>query len=779
MPFSFSSVSAGRTGSSRWVLWMPALAALVLVLVLGLLGTVVWRDLEDERRDTLIQDILWQEQALRMRFQALEEWSQVSGGDIVGRHIDEKTFRASTSLLMRENPEVLRVERLDPLAQVIWHDGKSLNPKGRDRQIEHDALVMARKMGEPAYSMAYSRTSGQPLVDMVVPFYENDALAGLIRITISLNGLLYHQVPWWIAQKYQISIMDLDGQVLASKFRLEERPGGLTHEIEFTPPGNGLSLKATAYRVSTGIAVPLLAGFLVLLLLLLVFSLWKVRSDIKKRHKVESALQQEMALRLAIENSMKNGLFAIDAQGRITRVNRPLCHMLGLTPEQVEGCLPPYPFWPEPSRPELHESLRRILAGDIPKLGFEQQFCRKSGGLIDVRLYVTPLIDDKGGQNGWLASFYDITELKKKREAIAAAQLRLRTVLNGLDAPVCVSRCTDRQLLFSNRAFEENMLRQDGDASMCVVLPLPPGIDEMAEVIDADLQFHGSSRWYQLHRRKIEWVDGEPAWLGIYADVTETRQLAERERLHNEKLQATARLVTMGEMASSLAHELNQPLTAIATYSAGLLKKLDQPSLELDTLRGPLEKITLQARRAGQIIHGIRAFVKKHAPKLARDNPNSVIETVLTLAGPLISQHKVVLVTDLVPCPVVEMDRVLIEQVLLNLINNAVEAMRDGAVRDPRLTIRACHDGATVTVEVADNGPGIPPEQVEQLFTAFFSTKAEGMGIGLNICRSIIEYHRGEFSFEPNRPNGCIFRFTLPVAVGSAGLAAQSRDMAL
>lgn len=760
---------------SRGVVWLPTAALSVLLLVLGLLGAAVWRDWEDERRDTLIQDILWLEQAFRLRFDSLEEWSGMIGSEIAKRDMTESHFSAAAKLLIRENPEIARIERLDTNGHVRWHIGRFVDvpQQGGDKGGRYsllDTLDVARRLTEPSYSDVYRLADHEPLVDLVAPIYIGKQFAGGIRLTFSLSQLLYHQVPWWIGQKYQISVVDLGGEVLATKFQLAERPGALSHEIEFTPPGHGLRLKATAYRVGVGMAMPVLGGVSLLLMALLVASLWKIRLDIKTRNRVERALRREMALRSAIENSMKNGLIAIDLSGRITRVNRALCDMLGVPAEMLVGQAPPYSFWPADRQADLDEMLTRIAEDRIPSLGFELLFERRNGGRFDVRLYLTPLVDEGGRQTGWLASFYDITEHKRKRMAVAAAQERLATVLNGLDAPVCVSRCVDRQLLFSNRAFEENMVRAEQDAPFCVVLPWPRDTRNDEDVIDCELTFPGSPRVYQIHRRRIEWVDGEAAWLGIYADITESKRLAERERQHAEKLQSTARLVTMGEMASTLAHEINQPLAVIATYSTGCLKKMDLPGFDREQLRAPLEKIAEQARRAGQIVHGIRGFVKKRAPQLAPVDINAVVESVLTLAGPVMRVQGVRLEASLSECRAADVDRVLIEQVLLNLVNNAVEAMRDAGIAKPMLSICTREAGGMVEVEVTDNGPGIAPELAEQLFMPFFTTKAEGMGIGLNICRSVIEYHRGEFELEPAPGGGCRFRFRLPVRLETAGV---------
>ncbi len=755
--------------AGRNLVWLPISALIVLVVVLVMLAQLVWKDWRDERQDTLIQDILWLEQTLRQRFQSMEEWSATHGADYARGRMDTGRFQDAARLLLRENPELLAIELRNPDGDVLWFAGRygdvpEPNP-GAGNYQPLELLDTARRLAAPAYSTVHPGNDGQPLVDMMAPVFDNGRFLGVVQLTYQLNQVLYHHVPWWIAQKYQISVVDLGGSLIASKFNVVGRVSVLSHEIEFTPPGHGLRLKATSYRSGLGIALPVLVSVLVLLVLLLIGSLWKIRQYIRQRASAEQALQRETALRASIENSMKNGLIAIDADGCIRRVNRAFCDMLGVEESCLIGQRPPYSFWPQERHAELDDLLDGVRRGEIPPLGFELVFQRTDGVRFDVRLYVTPLRDGAGHQQGWLASFYDITEHRRRRLAVAAAQERLATVLNGLDAPVCVSRCSDRQLLFSNRAFEENMIGSP-ENPFCVVLPWPPDTDVQSPVLDCQLSFAGSSRVYQIHRRQIEWVDGEAVWLGIYTDMTESVRLAERERLHVEKLQATARLVTMGEMASTLAHELNQPLAAIATYAAACERRLQSAGAvqDIGQIRVPLERIASQARRAGAIIHGIRGFVKKHSPQLSRCDINQIVDSVLTLALPVMRQNHILLHTDLnMHCPQVDMDRVMIEQVLLNLVNNAVEAMRDAAIVAPQLHIltRPTAEGG-VEVQVADNGPGIPPERVSELFTPFFTTKAEGMGIGLNICRSIIEHHHGRFDYRPGHQGGSVFGFTLP-----------------
>jgi two-component system sensor histidine kinase DctS len=259
-------------------------------------------------------------------------------------------------------------------------------------------------------------------------------------------------------------------------------------------------------------------------------------------------------------------------------------------------------------------------------------------------------------------------------------------------------------------------------------------------------------------------------WMSSILDITDRKRAEELNRKQQEKLETSARLATMGEISSMLAHELNQPLAAISSYTAGALNVLarETPAAPLDTgmLKRALEQANTQARRAGQIIRSVHEFVKKREPRRETVAIPNVVDGIRALVELQARQSYVALQVD-VPddLPPVLADRVLIEQVLLNLTRNAIEAMQ--AVDPERRVLRiAAHTGeqGQVAVSVIDNGHGIPPEVAERLFSPFFSTKAEGMGMGLSICRTAIEFHGGTLTHADNPGGGTIFTFTLQQA---------------
>ena len=263
----------------------------------------------------------------------------------------------------------------------------------------------------------------------------------------------------------------------------------------------------------------------------------------------------------------------------------------------------------------------------------------------------------------------------------------------------------------------------------------------------------------------------QTGWMGSILDISDRKQVEDLNRRQQEKLQASARLATMGEIASTLAHELNQPLAAISSYTTGALNMINnhasQPgSLDLELLKPALEKAGTQAQRAGHIIRSVHTFVKRREPSREPVTVPELIDSVIPLVELQARQFFVMTQTQIDPdLPPVLADRVMLEQVLLNLTRNAIEAMQDVAPERRILRIAAEHDAVSpqnVVISVIDLGHGIPAEVVERLFSPFFSTKAEGMGMGLNICRTAVEFHGGTLVHADNPDGGTIFRFTLP-----------------
>lgn len=247
-------------------------------------------------------------------------------------------------------------------------------------------------------------------------------------------------------------------------------------------------------------------------------------------------------------------------------------------------------------------------------------------------------------------------------------------------------------------------------------------------------------------------------------DVTERRRIEEEARRHRAELSYLLRLSTMGEMASGIAHELNQPLTAITCYAKGCTRRIHAGVGEPAEILPVLEEIATQAMRAGEIIRQVRAFVRKGEPRREMVDLNELVRDVTCLVEAEARQHAVCMQLELASqVPPLFIDAVQIEQVIVNLVRNGLEAV-SGAKRDVReLVLRTSLASAdTVEVAVCDSGGGIPQEIAERMFDPFVSTKAGGLGMGLSISRSIVEVYGGRLWATPNPTYGTTFRFTLP-----------------
>ncbi len=256
----------------------------------------------------------------------------------------------------------------------------------------------------------------------------------------------------------------------------------------------------------------------------------------------------------------------------------------------------------------------------------------------------------------------------------------------------------------------------------------------------------------------------QTGWMGSVLDITERKRAAELARQQQEKLQFTARLVTMGEMASTLAHELNQPLSAIASYTTGCLNRLDAGNLPQAELREALGKLASQAQRAGRVIRRIYDFVRRSEPQRTSCDINEIAQDSIGLIEADARKRGMEIVPDLAAnLPRIQADTVMLEQILLNLMRNGMEAMRATEAVQRHLVVSTALAENSLLVSVADHGSGISPEAIEHLFEPFYTTKPEGMGMGLNICRSIIESHKGRMWVEDNPKGGTIFCFTLPL----------------
>lgn len=354
-------------------------------------------------------------------------------------------------------------------------------------------------------------------------------------------------------------------------------------------------------------------------------------------------------------------------------------------------------------------------------------------------------------------------DVAETADAGTAAALAL--VLEAVPFACAAFACSDGALVAANQRFMDEFGALPEHTQRDRLLRGLHG-DETEGAQATEVHAPHSGRWYALHWRDTAHA-GRDLTLLTAVDISERIETLDSHKTQQEKLLFTSRLMSVGEMAATLAHELNQPLAAIVNYLNGSLRLVDQAGGPVQVERA-LHAARAQAEHASAVISRVREFVRAREPRRDAHELAAIAATVLELlrleAERLQLRIDVALASTL---PAVYADRVMVEQVLLNLVKNAIEAMREvpAAKRDLRIDGRVNLEGE-IEVRVSDRGHGLSAADQDQLFSPFFTTKTDGLGIGLAICRSIIEYHEGRLFFEPREGGGSVFGFTLPRAEG-------------
>ncbi len=763
------------------------------------------RESESVKRDT---EITQQQIGLRL-IQNQEQVIRIAR-ELVAREIDADGFLNQAAGFTRERPEVTRLSWVGPnrtLKASHWAllyntEGSAAAPDpslpvaGRDTDAEL-AFRTARSTRQPAYSRAFRDASGASVFQLQVPLIERGSFNGALIVEYSVDSLLRNFVPADVSRRHMMSVVDDQQRVLASPVTpLPGQPRSrapIVNDAPLTPALNGMLLRGQGWRTSIGLISNTLFWMVVALSVLTVWMLLGTWRHMRRRSQIQSALVQETNFRRAMENSMPTGMRAMDLEGRISYVNAAFCQMTGFNDGELVGRLPPYPHWPPDRIDENSRLLQQELQGRSPPGGIEVKVLRKDGVVFDARMYVSPLIDPKGQQTGWMTSMTNITEAKRIRDQLSASHERFTTVLEGLDASVSVLSVQQGELLFANRSYRlwfggdarGHSLMAGGVAPANFEAESEDDVDNLSGLPTQELTEAGASprevfveslqKWFDVRSRYLQWTDGRLAQMLIATDITGRLRAEEQASLQAEKAQVTSRLVTMGEMASSVAHELNQPLTAITNYCNGMVSRVKAETIAQDDLIAALQKTARQAERAGQIIKRIRAFVKRSEPQRQEALARQIVDDAVDLAGIELRRRNVAIHTYVAQrLPTLMVDPILIEQVVLNLLKNAAEAIDSAALPPARRHIElrvvprhTPEEGGVIEFSVTDMGPGLKEEVIGRLYEAFFSTKAEGLGIGLSLCRSIVESHRGRMKAQ-NLYNGslivgCRFSFTLPV----------------
>jgi PAS domain S-box-containing protein len=785
-----------------------------VMLFLAAIVSAFWylRNEEIEREtESVKRDVEITQQQIGLRLIQNQENLIRMARELVARDRDPDEFIGQALAFTRERPEITRLTWIDARRRMkathqtmLFHFNRNGEPAlpalpVEDSGSEAEATFRAaRDSRSPAYSRAFTDPSGAAVFQLHIPLIDRNTFAGVLVVEYAVEALVRHFVPSDVAQRHVISVVDDKQKALAAT--LTNMPGQASRrapiisEAPLTPTLNGLLLRGQGWRTSIGLVNNTLFWMVITLSGLTLWMLLGTWRHMRRRAQIQGTLVQETNFRRAMENSMPTGMRAMDMEGRVTYVNASFVQMTGFTTKEMVGCLPPYPYWPPDRIEENGRLLQQELQGRSPSAGIEVKVMRKDSSIFDARMYISPLIDPKGQQTGWMTSITNITEAKRIRDQLSASHERFTTVLEGLDASVSVLSVQQGELLFANRSYRvwfagdaRGHQQMSGGLVGAASFNADPDdeVDGLSGLPTQALIETGASprevfieplqKWFDVRTRYLQWTDGRLAQMLIATDITGRLRAEEQAAAQAEKAQVTSRLVTMGEMASSVAHELNQPLTAITNYCNGMVSRVKAESITQDDLVAALQKTARQAERAGQIIRRIRAFVKRSEPQRQPSQAKQIVDDAVELAGIELRRRNVAIHTYVAQrLPEIMVDPILIEQVVLNLLKNAAEAIDNAQLpaqrRHIELRVVPRHtpeEGGVIEFSVTDMGPGLKDEVIDRLYEAFFSTKAEGLGIGLSLCRTIVESHRGRMRaqnlYNGAQAVGCRFAFTLPV----------------
>lgn len=780
-PFMFNRPPPAVANQTK--LWLAPYVAIGIFAIAMLIVTALlqWRA-QDTALAALEGDMHWAERTIESRLQAHQDFLAELGRDQEFRQLSYESFQVRAGRYVRDHPELGAIIWVSTDGKIEWVSPNEATASFVGEQLTGsriEALSEALRIRRPVFSSDYSDSANRRANDLIFPVQQGSSDIGAFIALQSLDTLLRVTLPGSFTARYSLTLLDADNREVLSNTSIRPTDRKISGAVILELPNNRLGLNIVAYRDDSAWFSYLPAVLILVLTLIATITLVLLRRHAFRRAETEEQLRAAYAFRQAMAQSMITGLRAIDLEGRITFVNAAFCRMTGFDEAELVGIKPPYPYWPDEEFNKLQNNIDVALAGQAPASGFEMRIMRKSGERFDVRLYFSPLIDTAGKQIGWMASMNDITEPKRARVELERAHERFVTVINGLDTAVHVADAGSNEILFANRAFQQifgfDTVGRDSALVTAVCRPAPETLaidpallhldDLPCELFDGEIQHALTGHWYHIHERAIRWVDGRTVRVQIAADITDRKHIDDVNLQQQKRLEQTSRLITMGEMASSLAHELNQPLSAIANYCAGCVKRMQSGNFQLEDLLAAMQKASDQAERAGKIIRRMRDMVKKSDPNRQPVALGELVDEARAFAD-IEAQRSSTQLQVVIPenLPKIVVDRIMIEQVLHNLIKNGIEAMHGTPIERRKLSIEARQvDDRLVEVSITDQGHGIREGDDEKIFAPFFTTKSEGMGIGLAICRSIIEFHQGRLWVEARREGGSVFRFTVPI----------------
>jgi PAS domain S-box-containing protein len=489
----------------------------------------------------------------------------------------------------------------------------------------------------------------------------------------------------------------------------------------------------------------------------------KAREEMSRRHEIE--IRETEALKAAVMEASLDSIVTLDRKGRISELNPAARRTFGYSREEVLGTAFSQRFLTREAREafrELLEECRRARREGL-ELGerSELRALRSDGSEFPVEMSI--VLINLEAELFYTLYMHDMT---KRKEAEREIQSLARF---ASESPNPILRVNPQGIVvYANSASDPLLEALNAGGSFDLPEDWLSTINE--SLADGRQREREQEIGWQVYSVLFAPIR-ELGYVNIYArDITAVRRAEQESRQHQAELVHVCRLSTMGEVATGMAHELNQPLSAIANYASGSSRRLKSGVGDPGELVAAMDQIGSQAQRAGEIIRRLRALVGKQPPVRAEADLNHLVREVCSFLEFETGKMGLTIGLDLTEGRVpVNVDLVQIEQVLLNLVRNALDALEEVPTEERRLTMRTRVEGSWAEVRVEDSGPGIPPERMRHLFDPFFTTKATGMGMGLPISQTILEDHEGEIEAESRPGTDTLFRVRLPAVLGEAG----------
>jgi PAS domain S-box-containing protein len=506
--------------------------------------------------------------------------------------------------------------------------------------------------------------------------------------------------------------------------------------------------------------------------------------ELGERKRVEAALRASEEWWRTIFEASSVPMGVTDLSGRHVVVNAASERLLGYSSEELRS-MSIAELTHEDDRDTTLPLFDELTSGQRKDYHVTKRYRCKDGSVKWLSATVTRVPDPEGGPDLTASIVADITEQKRIEEELRASEERWRSIFEHSVVGIGTTD-RERRYLSANPALQKMLGYSEEELRGLTLAEVTHPDDRDATDRGLDAVWEGRQESYHIEKRMIRkdggviWVDitgapvpgteSNPEFLpAIVVSVTEQKRAEEALRVSRAELARVSRLTTMGELTASIAHEVNQPLAAIVASGNACRRWLASDQPNLDRARDSVDRMIRDAHRASEIITRIRSMTRKAPPAQLPVDINDVIADVLSFArGELLAKDILIRPALLEGLPSIMGDRVQLQQVVLNLVMNAVEAMASITDRERVLAIRSqrADDGSPI-VTVEDSGLGLDAANADRIFDAFFTTKPGGMGMGLSISTSIVEAHGGRLWASPNLPHGTTFHFTLPIGGGT------------